>query len=84
MIPPVLVQGFLWVGVAVFAESALSFLGLGMQPPQASLGNLLSDATSSLMIGGWWLSVLPGVAILLVTIGVNLLGDEVERLVQGR
>lgn len=84
VIPPVLVQGFLWVGVAVFAESALSFLGLGMQPPQASLGNLLSDATSSLMIGGWWLSVLPGVAILLVTIGVNLLGDEVERLVQGR
>lgn len=84
VIPPVLVQGFLWVGIAVFAESALSFLGLGMQPPQASLGNLLSDATSSLMIGGWWLSVLPGAAILLVTIGINLLGDEVERLISGR
>lgn len=84
VIPPVLVQAFLWIGIAVFAESALSFLGLGMQPPQASLGNLLSDATSSLMIGGWWLSVLPGLAILLVTIGVNLLGDEVERLVSGR
>ncbi|MFC6154899.1 ABC transporter permease [Nocardioides yefusunii] len=84
VLPPVLVQGFLWIGIAVFAESALSFLGLGMQPPQASLGNLLSDATSSLMIGGWWLSVLPGAAILFVTIGVNLLGDEVERLVSGR
>ncbi|WP_110240465.1 ABC transporter permease [Nocardioides gilvus] len=84
VIPPVLVQGFLWVGIAVFAESALSFLGLGMQPPQASLGNLLSDATNSLMIGGWWLSVLPGLAILLVTIGINLLGDEVERLLSGR
>lgn len=84
VLPPVLVQGFLWVGIAVFAESALSFLGLGMQPPQASLGNLLSDATSSLMIGGWWLSVLPGLAILLVTIGINLLGDEVERLITGR
>lgn len=84
VIPPVLVQGFLWVGIAVFAESALSFLGLGMQPPQASLGNLLSDATNSLMIGGWWLSVLPGAAILVVTIGINLLGDEVERLISGR
>lgn len=84
VIPPVLVQGFLWVGIAVFAESALSFLGLGMQPPQASLGNLLSDATNSLMIGGWWLSVLPGAAILLVTIGINLLGDEVERLISGQ
>lgn len=84
VLPPVLVQGFLWVGIAVFAESALSFLGLGMQPPQASLGNLLSDATTSLMIGGWWLSVLPGLAILFVTIGINLLGDEVERLVSGR
>lgn len=84
VVPPVLVQGFLWVGIAVFAESALSFLGLGMQPPQASLGNLLSDATSTLMIGGWWLSVLPGLAILLVTIGINLLGDEVEGLLSGR
>jgi len=84
VIPPVLVQGFLWVGVAVFAESALSFLGLGVQPPQASLGNLLSDATSALMIGGWWLSVVPGLAILLVTIGINLLGDEVDRHLGGR
>lgn len=84
VLPPVLVQGFLWVGVAVFAESALSFLGLGVQPPQASLGNLLSDATSALMIGGWWLSVVPGMAILLVTIGINLLGDEVDRHLGGR
>ncbi|MFD1825468.1 MULTISPECIES: ABC transporter permease [Mumia] len=82
--PPVLVQAFLWVGIAIFSESALSFLGLGIQPPEASLGNLLSDATSSLMIGGWWLSVVPGLAILFVTIGINLLGDEVERLLGGR
>lgn len=78
VIPPVLVQGFLWVGVAIFAESALSFLGLGVQPPQASLGNILSDATAVLMIGAWWLSVIPGLVILFVTIGINLLGDEVD------
>lgn len=84
VLPPVLVQAFLWVGIAVFAESALSFLGLGVQAPQASLGNLLSDATSLLMIGAWWLSVLPGLAILLVTIGVNLLGDELQRFLTGR
>ena len=75
-----LVQAFLWVGIAVFSESALSFLGLGIQPPEPSLGNILSGATSYLMLGAWWFSVIPGLVILLVTIGINLLGDEVDRL----
>ena len=80
VLPPVLVQAFLWVGIAIFSESALSFLGLGIQPPDPSLGNILSGATSYLMLGAWWFSVIPGLVILLVTIGINLLGDEVDRL----
>ncbi|WP_256839441.1 ABC transporter permease [Ornithinimicrobium faecis] len=82
--PPVLVQAFLWVGIAIFSESALSFLGLGINPPDPSLGNILSDATSYLMLGAWWFSVIPGLAILLVTIGINLAGDEVDRLLGRR
>lgn len=78
VMPPVLVQGFLWVGIAIFSESALSFLGLGIQPPQASLGNILAAATSYLMLGAWWFSIIPGLVILLVTIGINLAGDEVD------
>lgn len=79
-IRPVLVQAFLWVGIAIFAESALSFLGLGLQPPAPSLGTILSEATRYVMLGGWWFSVIPGTVILVVTVGINLLGDEVDAL----
>lgn len=75
VLPPVLVQAFLWVGVAIFAESALSFLGLGIQPPQPSLGNILGDATNYMILGAWWFSIMPGLVILLATVGVNLVGD---------
>ncbi|WP_157963694.1 ABC transporter permease [Actinocorallia populi] len=75
VLPPVLVQAFLWIGVAIFAESALSFLGLGIQPPQPSLGNILGDATSYMLLGAWWYSIIPGLVILVATIGFNLLGD---------
>lgn len=81
--PPVLVQAFLWVGIAIFAESALSFLGLGLQPPAPSLGNVLADATNYLMLGAWWFSIIPGLVILLATVGINLLGDEVDRWLSG-
>lgn len=77
ILPPVLVQGFLWVGVAIFAESALSYLGMGIQPPSASLGTILGDATSSLLVGAWWYSIIPGLVILIATLGVNLAGDAV-------
>ena len=76
VLPPVLVQAFLWIGVAIFAEAALSFLGLGIQPPEPSLGNILGDATSYLVLGAWWYSIIPGLVILLATVGVNLLGDS--------
>ncbi len=75
VLPPVLVQAFLWIGVAVFAESALSFLGLGIQPPQPSLGNILGDATGYMLLGAWWYSIIPGLVILVATIGFNLVGD---------
>lgn len=75
VLPPVLVQAFLWVGVAIFAESALSFLGLGIQPPEPSLGNILGDATNYMILGAWWFSIIPGLVILLATVGINLVGD---------
>ncbi|MFG1948817.1 ABC transporter permease [Nonomuraea sp. NPDC048826] len=75
VLPPVLVQAFLWLGVAIFAESALSFLGLGIQPPRPSLGNILGDATSYMLLGAWWYSIIPGLVILVATVGFNLAGD---------
>jgi peptide/nickel transport system permease protein len=68
------VQTTLAVGLTILAESALSFLGLGIQPPTPSWGNLLSDAQSTLT-QQWWLAVFPGAMIILTVLCVNFLGD---------
>jgi peptide/nickel transport system permease protein len=60
-------------GVIVF-EAGLSFLGLGVQPPQPSLGGMLSEGREYLATA-WWLGVFPGLAIMLLVLGINLLGD---------
>ncbi|MEP7207380.1 MAG: ABC transporter permease [Casimicrobiaceae bacterium] len=58
----------------VILESALSFLGLGVQPPNASWGRMLADGRSYVSTA-WWLTTFPGIAIVLVVLGVNMLGD---------
>ncbi|WP_432826178.1 ABC transporter permease [Dactylosporangium sp. CA-092794] len=75
VLPPVLVQAFLWMAVAIFAEAALSFLGLGVQAPEPTLGNLLHDARNYVLLGAWWYSVLPGAVLMAVIVGLNLVGD---------
>lgn len=74
-IPTVVVQGTLYMGTAALASAALSFLGLGIQPPKSSLGLMLSNARGFLYSGEWWFSVFPGVVIVLAILGFNLLGD---------
>lgn len=72
--PAILVNATLGVGTAILTESALSFLGLGVQPPAASWGNMLSGAQSYLFSYPW-LAAYPGLLILISVAGVNLLGD---------
>lgn len=79
VLPPVLVQGFLWIGIAIFAEAALSFLGMGIQPPAASLGSVIGEGTSYMLYGAWWYPVIPGIALLTATLGLNLVGDSISR-----
>lgn len=74
-LPTVVVQGTLYMGTAVLASAALSFLGLGIQPPNASLGLMLSNARGYLYSGEWWYSVFPGLVIVVTILGFNLLGD---------
>ena len=62
------------MGSAILGEAALSFLGLGVQPPQASWGSMLSDARDSLFFAPW-ASIFPGIAIFVCVLGLNLLGD---------
>jgi peptide/nickel transport system permease protein len=71
---PVFVSAILGVAAAVLVESSLSFLGLGVQPPTPSWGNILADGKASIEIA-WWLSVFPGLAILVTVLGYNLLGE---------
>jgi peptide/nickel transport system permease protein len=73
-IGPVLISATLGVAAAILVESSLSFLGIGVQPPTPSWGNILMDAKSSLGIA-WWLTFYPGLAIFVTVLGYNLLGE---------
>jgi peptide/nickel transport system permease protein len=70
-----IVLGTLMLGVVVVAEASLSFLGVGVPPPKPAWGLMLSDGKKGLMVGYWWLTVLPGLCIMLMVLSANLLGD---------
>ncbi len=74
MLTPLIVYGTLTIANIILAESALSFLGLGAQPPTPSWGGMLAD-TRSFLLSAPWLPTYPGVAIFLASLGFNLLGD---------
>jgi peptide/nickel transport system permease protein len=65
----------LTVGVVIIAEASLSFLGVGVPPPQPAWGLMLSEARATLMAGQWWLTVFPGLCILLIVLATQLFGD---------
>lgn len=71
---PIIVQTSLSLAFAILSEAALSFLGLGVQPPQPSWGRMLFEAQSFLGTA-WWLAVFPGLAIFLTVLSCNLVGD---------
>jgi len=71
---PVLVSAVLGIAGAVLVESGLSFLGLGVQPPDPSWGNILTEGKDNIQIA-WWMSMFPGLAILITVLGYNLLGE---------
>ncbi len=74
VIPPLIVQATITIATAIIAEASLSFLGLGLQPPNPSWGSMLSTA-KNFMIQAPWMSLFPGIAIFLAVFGFNLLGD---------
>ena len=80
---PVLVSATLGIAGAILVESSLSFLGLGVQPPTASWGNMLMDGKNVLEIAPW-LSLYPGLAILITVLGYNLLGESLRDLLDPR
>ena len=73
----ILVAATLGVAGAILTESALSFLGIGVQPPTPSWGNILTAGKDNIDIA-WWLSLFPGLAILITVLGFNLLGEGIR------
>jgi peptide/nickel transport system permease protein len=80
---PVIVLVTVYLSTAILSEAALSFLGLGTQPPEASWGGMLSSARSYLEISPW-LSIFPGLAIMVVVLGFNFLGDGLRDILDPR
>ncbi|MDB5314582.1 MAG: dppC 1 [Rhodospirillales bacterium] len=72
---PVLVIATLNLGLAILAEATLSFLGVGVPPTQPSLGTLIRVGNDFLFSGEWWITIFPGVSLVIMVLSVNLLGD---------
>ncbi len=79
----ILVAATLGIAGAILTESALSFLGIGVQPPTPSWGNILTAGKDNIDIA-WWLSLYPGLAILITVVGYNLLGEGIRDLLDPR
>lgn len=74
VLSPVIVAATLMVGDVILTEAVLSFLGLGIQPPTASWGNIINQGRDNLL-GAWWVATFPGLAIVVTVVSYNLLGD---------
>ncbi|HBK05358.1 MAG TPA: ABC transporter permease [Acetobacteraceae bacterium] len=75
VIGPVMVIGTLGLGLAIIAEATLSFLGVGLPPTAPSLGTLIRFGDDFLFSGQWWVTVFPGLTLILMVLAINLLGD---------
>jgi len=83
VVAPVIVAGTLGMGGAILAAAALSFIGLGSQPPTPEWGRMLSEGRDYLR-DAWWISTFPGLAIMLTVLGVNMLGDGLRDVLDPR
>jgi peptide/nickel transport system permease protein len=72
---PVLVLATIHVATAIITEATLSFLGVGVPPTEPSLGTLIRIGNDFLFSGEWWITIFPGVVLMMIALSVNLLGD---------
>lgn len=83
-IPPLIVQATLAMGFALLTMAALSFLGLGIQPPNSEWGEMTAEGASQMVTGEWWLFTFPGVVIMMTVLSFNLVGDALRDLLDPR
>jgi ABC-type dipeptide/oligopeptide/nickel transport system permease subunit len=75
---PIIVAASLSVAGFIITEAFVSFLGFGVDPATPTLGNILSGAQQAIGAGNWWWAVFPGLAIVLIVLGVNFMGDGLQ------
>jgi peptide/nickel transport system permease protein len=80
---PILVTAVLGIPDAILQEAGLSFLGFGVQPPQATWGNIIADGKTYLL-DAWWLNIFPGLAILIASLSFYLAGDALREAAESR
>ncbi|WP_063800163.1 ABC transporter permease [Bradyrhizobium retamae] len=83
-LPPLIVQATLSTGFALLTMASLSFIGLGIQPPQSEWGVMTAEGASQIVTGEWWLFVFPGLAIMVSVLAFNLIGDGLRDLLDPR
>jgi peptide/nickel transport system permease protein len=83
-LPPLIVQATLAMGYALLTMAALSFLGLGIRPPDSEWGEMTAQGASQMVTGEWWLFVFPGVAIMITVLTFNLIGDGLRDFLDPR
>ena len=83
-LPPLIVVGTVQVAHAIALEATLSFLGLGLPPTEPSLGLLIANGYEVLMSGKYWISMYPGIALLLTILAINLVGDQLRDILNPR
>lgn len=83
-VPPLIVQATLAMGFAILTVAALSFIGLGIQPPQSEWGYMTAEGAGYIVSGEWWLFLFPGLAIMLTVLSFNLVGDALRDLLDPR
>jgi peptide/nickel transport system permease protein len=83
-VPPLIVQATLAMGFAILTVAALSFIGLGIQPPQSEWGQMTAEGAGYVVSGEWWLVLFPGFAIMLTVLAFNLVGDGLRDVLDPR
>ena len=84
IISPVVVRSTIGMGFSVLLAASLSFVGLGAQPPTPEWGAMINEGRNQLVTGVWWVSTFPGLAIMSVVLGFNLLGDGIRDILDPR
>jgi|SoiMethySBSTD1v2_1073268.scaffolds.fasta_scaffold00054_68 peptide/nickel transport system permease protein len=83
-IPPLIVQATLAMGFALLTMAALSFLGLGIRPPDSEWGEMTAEGANHMVTGEWWLFVFPGLAVMITVLAFNLVGDGLRDFLDPR